>query len=397
MGRRLVCVIAFAILSLNLSGCWDRVEIDQRGFVVGVGIDRPPQEEDDSENGRTSMRYRGTYQIIKPRGLSSTGGSGGMSGAGQKDTYMNIAAEENSIPAITSKISSMVGRSPYFEHLQLVVLSGSITREKKTMTDVLDYFLRDVEMRRDILIMATPGKASDILGVEPMNEQYPVDYLNSTSKNYMNSSFMLPVTRIGDLHESLLKKDGYSIQAVHRKGSTASLAGAAVFEGKSNLLLGFLSGPETQGLNLMRGQVKGGILQTVFDGGTIDLEIEFAEHRIQADIRSPRDMSFTFTITVEGMLDKSTSDRPVDKENEILDMQQKLEAEIRARCRQTIEKLQNKYREDVIGLSAWLRRNHNGIWNQIKDDWNETLFPNVEINVNAIVEVRRMGNIIMTE
>src|SRR5690606_12786587 len=110
-------------------------------------------------------------------------------------------------------------------------------------TDVLDYFLRDVEMRRDIKIMISPGKASKVLGVAPFNERYPVAYLESISENSENTSYILPTTRIGDMHEYMLKQDDYAVQSIRVKDTGVTLDGAAVFEGKTNLLHGFLNGP----------------------------------------------------------------------------------------------------------------------------------------------------------
>jgi spore germination protein len=394
MVNRAFAVIMLACTCLSLAGCWDRVEIDQRGFVVGVGIDAAPQPEDEEQTKKGKV-YRGTYQIIKPSGLSSS--IGGKGGGGPQDTHLDITTEEDSLPAITSRISTMVGRSPYFEHLQMIILSSELARKPGAVTDVLDYFLRDVEMRRDIKIIVSNGSAKDVLKVTSFNEKYPIAYLVSVSENVKNTSYMLPATKIGDMHEYMLKRDGYTVQTVRSKGRNASFDGAAVFEGHTNLLLGFLNGPETQGLNLLRSQTKGGILKTDYDGSTVDIELEVVQHVITAEIRSPRDISFTIAIKVEGMLDKSIGNTAVDQENEILGMQQKLEAQIQATCRQTIDKLQKKYREDAIGLGPWLKRNHYGIWTQIKDDWNESLFPNVEINVVPHVEIRRSGNIIMTE
>src|SRR5690606_19541113 len=101
-----------ACACLGLTGCWDRVEIDQRGFVVGVGIDAAPEPENEEQQAKKGKKYRGTYQIIKPSGLSST--TGGKGGGGGQDTHFDITVEEDSLPAITSRISTRVGRSPFF-------------------------------------------------------------------------------------------------------------------------------------------------------------------------------------------------------------------------------------------------------------------------------------------
>src|SRR5690606_35375342 len=128
---------------------------DQRGFVVGVGLDSAAPKEEEGENA--TKKYTGTFQIIRPSGLST---SSSASAGGQQSAYLNVQSADISMPAITARFSNIVGRSPFFEHLQLIVLSANTARTPDAITDVLVYFLRDVEMRRDIKIMKSPGKAS---------------------------------------------------------------------------------------------------------------------------------------------------------------------------------------------------------------------------------------------
>src|SRR5690606_1092821 len=115
-----------------------------------------------------------------PSGLSTSSSTGG---GGQQAAYMNVRTEDDSMPSITARFSNIVGRSPFFEHLQVIILSEETARKPNALTDVLDYFLRDVEMRRDIKIMIAHGKAEDVLGVTSFNEKYPVAYLESISEN----------------------------------------------------------------------------------------------------------------------------------------------------------------------------------------------------------------------
>lgn len=52
-------------LALFATGCWDRVEIEERGFVVGAGID--VAGEDDAD------KYILTFQFVIPGGLQGMG------------------------------------------------------------------------------------------------------------------------------------------------------------------------------------------------------------------------------------------------------------------------------------------------------------------------------------
>jgi spore germination protein len=63
-----------SVLSLLLlTGCWDRVEIEERGFVVGVGVDLLKKEEReeqlDDKQTIDETPFKLTYQFVEPRGL----------------------------------------------------------------------------------------------------------------------------------------------------------------------------------------------------------------------------------------------------------------------------------------------------------------------------------------
>ena len=45
MFKKKFFLIFFIISLFFISGCWDMIDIERRLFVVGVGIDKPSQEE----------------------------------------------------------------------------------------------------------------------------------------------------------------------------------------------------------------------------------------------------------------------------------------------------------------------------------------------------------------
>ena len=63
---------------LILSGCWDEVEIEQRGFIFGVALDLAEEQSSSEENIEL------TSQFIIPQNLTSSTGSGGSGPAYQK-------------------------------------------------------------------------------------------------------------------------------------------------------------------------------------------------------------------------------------------------------------------------------------------------------------------------
>lgn len=383
------CWLSLCCALFLLTGCWDRIEIDQRGFVVGVAIDF-------NEN-RSKNKYKGTYQIVVPSGLRKS--SQGQSGAGSPGkAYFNLSSSENSMPAISAKMSTRTSRTPYFEHLKIIVISSEVAKEDTRFAHLLDFFLRNSEMRRNVQILITEGKAADILDIQANNEATPIDYITSIARNDVKSNYMLHESRIGDVHEYLVKHNSFAIQTINMEDEGISLTGSAIFDGRTKKMIGFLTGEETQGLNFITEKVKGGIIEAKVEGHSIGFQVERAKSKISMHQLSPTKFKFNINLVTEGTLDKSIAGYDPTDSEAIQTLEKSIEDSIQTNTHKTIKKLQQTYKKDALGLGAFLFQNHYKIWKPIAEDWEEGLhlFTQSEINVRTEVIIRRIGNIIQT-
>lgn len=390
--RTILCAICFSCTLTLLTGCWDRVEIDQRGFVVGVAVDKP-------EEGSKNI-YKGTYQMIVPGGLkvSSANSSSNNNNPHAGQAYFNISMTENSMPSIAARIAGRTSRSPYFEHLRMIIISGDAAKQKASLPDILDFYLRNSEMRRSVQILIADGKASDILGIFPNNESTPVSYISSIAKNNQKTNYMLQESRIGDVHEFLIKHESFVIQKIKKEDGGVTLNGSAIFDGKTKQLLGFLNGEETQGLNFITKRIKGGIVESKVEGQVVGLKVERSNRKIYVQQTNPEHLNFTIKIIVEGTLDKSIANIDPSEGKTVDALEKSLEDTITSTTHKVIKKLQQTYKKDALGLGAYLYENHNKMWKPLADNWEDgaNLFSQAGIEVQVEVIVRRVGNIFET-
>ncbi|NOV03539.1 Ger(x)C family spore germination protein [Paenibacillus planticolens] len=386
--KRILCAICLGCICI-LTGCWDRVEINQRGFVVGVAIDKP-------EDGTKNV-YKGTYQMIVPGGLKLNGanspGSNNNPHAGQ--AYFNMTTSENSMPSIAARIAGKTSRSPYFEHLRMIIISGDSVKNKANLPDILDFFLRNSEMRRSVQILIADGKGSDILNIFPNNESTPIDYISSIAKNTQKTNFMLSESRIGDVHEYLIKHESFVLQTIKKEDGGVTLSGCALFDGKTKQFIGFLNGEETQGLNFITKRIKGGIVESKIDNQIVGLKVERSNRKIYVRQTSPEQVNFTIKIIVEGTLDKSIANLDPSEGKLVESLEKSFEDTIVSTTRQVIKKLQQTYKKDALGLGTYLFQNDNKMWKPLADNWESgaKLFTQAGIDVQVEVIVRRVGNI----
>lgn len=393
--KKMVLTVCLGCSLTLLTGCWDRVEINQRGFVVGVSVDKP---EDGSKN-----LYKGTYQMIVPGGLKMTSSSSGSSGGSQSSmqagqAYFNMSTTENSMPGVAARIASKTSRSPYFEHLRMLIISGEVAKSKGSFPNVIDFYLRNSEMRRGVQIIIADGKASDILNISPNNESTPVDYISSIAKNTKKTNYMLPQTRIGDVHEHLIKHESFVLQMIKKDDGGVSMNGSALFDGSTKQLIGYLNSEETQGLNFITDRIKGGIVEAKKNDQTIGFKVERSNRKIYVKETNSGIVNFNIKIVVEGTLEKSISYiDPADGEA-IESLEKSLKDTITNTTHKAIKKLQQTYKKDALGLGPYLFQNRNEMWKTIADNWESGahLFSQADIDVQVKVIIRRVGNIFET-
>ncbi|EFM08420.1 germination protein, Ger(x)C family [Paenibacillus curdlanolyticus YK9] len=413
--RRLTILTAGMLSLLCLTGCWDRVEIDQRGFIVAVAIDSPKkdtqsgdgtdhqtkeqvEEPTGEQSGQLSKkpRYSVTYQIVTPSGMRGTQ-NGDQTGG---KAYYHMVVQGRSMATMVAKLAQRTSRPPFFEHLKVIILSEEVARQGDQFADAIDFYLRESEMRRSTRIMVTRGKAAQILNTHPPEDRLPATYLELISSNTKESSRILPESRIGDVHEFLLKRESFVIQNVsdgNRAFSTVS--DAAVFSGQSKRLIGFLDGEETAGLNFLRGDIKGG--QIDFQNGNEQgvFAIERMKRHLRASFGSNGLPSFKISIQVEGTLNETSYSQDTLAASTLHSMQEATAKEIKRLTEKTISKLQQQYHCDVIGLGSYLHRKHYRKWQKLASKWEqgEQLFASSPIQVEMKVFIRRSGNIDRTE
>lgn len=403
MGKRIVLSLVMLGLMLVSCGCWDRIELDERGFVIGIAIDAPKDEsmeqqaeKEDLQKPKGKQRFTVTYQMVVPAGLKQ---GGGMEGGGNKQAYFNITSEDDTMQAVASKLATRSSRSPFFEHLEMIIISEELARRENGFADVLNFFITSKEARREVMVLISKGEARKALEVKAENEKIPVQFIESISNNERKSARMLPQVRLGDVHGQLLRNTSYVIPRIVHHNAEVAVAGAVVMDGNENTLVGFLGEEETKGLNFITDQVRGGEMEARIDGSLIAYGIERVRRTIKADVRDINHIRFTVKIETEGDIVETLE--PLDFLNEatLIRAESAIEREIERICKDTVSKLQKEFKRDAIGLGEHLRQSHYKAWKKMEGDWEsgEQYFTQCEVEFKAKVNIRRVGTVNFTE
>jgi spore germination protein len=380
------------LITFPLSGCWDRVEIEERGFVVGVGVSL--MKDEDKERLLEGQNFLGdypielTYQFVEPTGLRAP-----TQGGGQDKAFLNMSGSGDTALEVTRDLANNASRTPYFEHIKIIIISEETAKMEHVFSNFLDFYLRDNEMRRGAKVVV--GKEpKEILNITPHSDKIPVMYIDSLTENDYKNSTIVPLNRIGDVHEKLLDKQSFILQYITTSKKQGKLNGGAVFHGHNNKMVGKLTKREVTGANLIFGKVKGGIIKIKYNGNMVVYDIGRVESSISGDVKDKNNLSFTINIEIEGSIEESFASVDFRDRKVISEIQKKVEEEVVSLANEAINK-SKELNAEVLGLSNYMIREHYDVWEEIKSDWDhgEDYFLKSEVKVEANVNIRSTGTL----
>jgi len=402
--KRLALLLSFLIL---LTGCWDRRDIESRGYVLGIAVDKypplpinpnevgSPTESSDEEEKKLELIelyepppiYSITIQlpVLKKAELTtiSTGGGGGE----QSKTW-EITEAGNSFVGVSRDISTRNSLILYYEHLQVIIISEDVARDG--IENIMDFFLRDPEMRRRVKVFICKEQAKKILDVRPRVEDYSALYLAKLPLNATRTSKMVHLSDLGEIINRMHAGFDFLLPTVEASKDEIKTSGAAVFSGRK--MVGWIDGLDVEAIKFMVGTYLGGVVtaRNPADDSIVVLEVTKSKSRITPVITG--DMpAFKIDIKVEGDYSEDVYTHSHGKiDSRYLEkLDDYFARQIEKRCMIAFEKLQ-RYNADVMVLKRVLETKEPEYWEKISHRW-DVIYPNISVVVNVDVDINLQG------
>lgn len=377
------------ICMILLTACWDRGEIEDISFIVGLAVDLA--EDSKQEEGKEGpIRYAITFQIATPPGMQQTGGSSET----ESKWYLNTTSEGETMMEIVKHLAARTIRIPIFDQLKAVLFSEEVAKSEG-FPEIFDFFIRYPEIRRNTSVYIVQGDAKKGLSTAPRDVRLPAFYLNRIVANKDNSPRVVPDAQLGDIHESMLSKRSFTALHIIPGKQEVNLNGSAVFSGRNFLMVGILSGEDVEGRNLIAGDYYGGSLRVKIQDSFASYNIRKATSSIKLDDKNPEKLRFTVRIKTEGDISESLKALDFADPHVLEELKLSIEDKILRITESAVKQCQEKLGADVIGLGDFLSRKHPKLWNSIKTDWEEgsRYFSSAEVIIKPEVIIRTTGAI----
>lgn len=387
---KLVKILFFVVICLSLTGCYDKTELDNLAYVIGIGLDvGEAQNGEDDDNDGENLNI--TYQIAIPVKIAGENNSSG------KETYTTYTVSASSLFMGNSIVNAMASKEINLSHINIILYSEEIA--KKGLSGHINGLLSNTDIRPKTPVAICRGKASNFFNqITPVLETNPARYysLILSSFNYTDESIGSELISFYSNAQSIDREASTVIGEISSEElnnsdsdenkDKAVFKGLAVF--KAGTMIGEIPPKITDAHLLLTNALKRGnvTVKDPEDENSIATATirQYTPTKINVDVKDkvPK-VDITLFINAHLEASNSTTDY-LNPENK-----QKLKKAIEEKVTSNIYEYLNEIKKldsDIVGIGKYAKVKCL-TWKDYEDlKWQE-IFKNSEFNVNVKVDL----------
>ncbi|WP_338451229.1 Ger(x)C family spore germination protein [Niallia oryzisoli] len=253
-----VCkLFVFMVIICSMTGCWDREELEENAYVIGLGLDR----------SKYDGKIKVTMLIANPEVGSLQGGGGST----EKPREI-ISFDANDFIAAKATANSVISRDISYELLKVIIVSEDFAKDQDFVPVIFDT-LKDKEIRTDTYLAVCKEKAFEYFKKnKPRMETRPHKYFQFMIKHGIDNGLIpdstlfryysamdrgtdlfiaMYTTTEREKNPKFKEEDQYTAGQLNVSGDldNTQFTGSAVF--KNGVMIDKLNGLETRIVNIL--------------------------------------------------------------------------------------------------------------------------------------------------
>lgn len=370
--KALFLLMLILINTLSLCGCWNYIDVEKLLIVSGVAIDKNIHGD----------KYLLTIEIIDYE----------MAGKEAKQGAKFIQSEGKTIFEAIRKVINIVGRKLYWSHADIVIVNEEIAKEG--MIPVLDFVLRDPEVRSEMYILISKEKTAREVLLQDMLISHTSSESIANMLDKQKNINEAPDVQIYNFLNDMLT-DGSVLPAIHlvdnMNKKTAAIAGTAIF--KSDKLIGYLDVDESKYLLFIRNKVKNGLITLNENSSNamdnITLEIFKSKTKVKPSYINNK-LTMNIDIWTEVAIGEMATTEDFTSEKNSHKIKKDAADKIKSSIEKLVKNVQQKYDADIFDFGQIIKADKPKVWKQLESDWDKN-FKDLNINVNVTIKIRNSG------
>ncbi|TCK93290.1 Ger(x)C family germination protein [Natranaerovirga hydrolytica] len=360
----------FLLMPLILTSCWDKVELEERDYVISIGIDL----EDDI--------YHFTYNLPNLPAVT---------GQGEGEQNFTKIVEASSLYEANRIFGSRSRKKLNFDHTKVLILGEDLLSNKIYFQKILDEFERNADFARTVMVLAVEDKAEEIIEMELDEETEMGLHLTGLYQN--NKYDVLKTTEItlGDLINNIHENKGNVIvPKVVIEEDEPMIDGIGIiidYEIKD-----WLGREDVDKISWVTGDGKGTNVTTSFvENEEITVEITKMETKLEFEEKNNQ-VLIKVNIICDGDVTAYTlnPEHSLFEEDNLEKLEEQINGILKAETKMFIEEIQTEYEVDVFNMLEKLAIQDRKLWIKWNENWDE-IFSQADIEVDAEIQIRRIG------
>lgn len=283
--------VILALLAFGMAlvpSCKEKSQVSSRVIVTAMGIDA-------AEEG-----YQLSVQSVEPL-LTS----GSLTEQQENATTVYDAQGQSIAQALNTFVSS-TGRSAFIMHNRVVAVGMEVV-EERSLTEALDYFIRNHEGRPLVDVVIVRGEAAQVLDLKSTAFTVPAEQISMMLKEGKHRGIAVR-TRLLDVERASSGMYDVAVPVIEMAGEgeaqSASVAGTALF--RQGEYVGTVTEEATRGLLFARGDLETCTYALpLSEGDQVTVEVESASVSIEVEPRGET-ARFVLKITARGEVEDET-------------------------------------------------------------------------------------------
>lgn len=399
-------ILVTFVLLLTLTGCYDRIELEQQSYVIAIGIDK----------GEETGTFSFTFQLANPE-VGAT-----LSAGSEEDPKETVTITGSDIVTATNTANSFITKKITLDQTKVIIISEELARSKDFIR-VIQTAARTPQIRKSVQLIVSKENASDFLNNnEPKTETRPHKYyqymLNRASQTGIipdanihrffqitegDADLFLAIyaTTVQSEPKESASEDEYIAGQVPQKGGNKTqFMGSAVF--KEGQMIDVLDGQDTRICNVLDKTIEmAELLATYPDPVKPDYQVSanYAQKSApQIDITYDKKnnhakIDVTVPFEIEVIAIPSLVDYAQNQENQ-KKLRESIKQTLEDKTTQLVKKSQEEYGSDPFYWSIYIRKFFKDIPAYEKADWNKQIYPNADITINYQLKRLEFGKML---
>ncbi|MEK8126526.1 Ger(x)C family spore germination protein [Paenibacillus filicis] len=367
------------MLCALLSGCWSKIEINDRNFITSAYVDLSDRP------GEIEL----TVMSPLPNRLGLTGQT---QNGGKGRPFATVTKSGKTLPEAFQNIQSDMTRKLTWGQTRAVVVSQAYA--ERGINELLEWAARRTYFPLKTFLFIAPGKAKDFTNLTPIFEQTPSEIL----REFANQHTLLD-TQIKDVLFAINAKQGTAITLLSlkssslvseggKKGSWAGIGGAALMD--KDKMVGTLPHEDAVMIAWALGSLENPYFSFQMDEGNFSFAFYRLKTRIQPRVQDGR-ISYRISLAAQAGLEQSKGPANLNEAGIIRRLEQQMNAKIAADMRTALRKTQ-KAGADVLQLGSYLDWYYPKTWEQVKERWPQVYAGEVKFDVDVSITFKRYNS-----